>query len=52
MNIDSEKFAPVISWSSVRLFVLISLKPGWQMVPTEWDNAFVQTSIILSIRKQ
>ena len=45
MDIDSEIFAPVVTWLSVRLFLVISLNLGWKTVSLDLDNVFIQTPL-------
>ena len=42
MKSDEESFAPVCSWTSVRLFLVISMIMNWVTVSVDWNNAFVQ----------
>ena len=42
MDVDTETFAPVVSWSTVRFFLVLSMTLGWSTVSIDWANAFVQ----------
>ena len=42
MDVDAETFAPVVSWSTVRFFLVLSMTLGWSTVSIDWANAFVQ----------
>ena len=42
MEVDEETFAPVVSWSTVRFFLVLSMTLGWKTVSIDWANAFVQ----------
>ena len=42
MDDDSENFAPVCSWTSVRLFLVLAMTMGWHTVSVDWANAFIQ----------
>jgi len=42
MNSDEESFAPVCSWSSVRLFLVIAILLCWVTIGVDWNNAFIQ----------
>ena len=45
MDDDEESYAPVVSWSSVRLFLVLSILLGWETVSVDWANAFVQATL-------
>ena len=40
-----ESFAPVVSWSTVRLLLCMSVKLGWETRQVDFSNAFVQASL-------
>ena len=42
MDSDEESFAPVCSWTSVRLFLVLAMIMGWKTVSVDWNNAFIQ----------
>ena len=42
---DPETFAPVVAWSSVRLFLVLSLTLGWDTCSIDFSNAFVQAKL-------
>ena len=42
MEEDYESYAPVVSFSTVRLFLVLSMMMGWSTVSVDWANAFVQ----------
>ena len=42
---DFVTFAPVVSWSSVRLFLGIAMTLGWVTVSVDWANAFIQAPL-------
>ena len=39
---DSDSYAPVVSWSSIRFFIIMALKLGWKTISVDWVNAFPQ----------
>lgn len=41
-----ETFAPVVAWSTVRLFLVLSLTLGWETCSIDFSNAFVQAMLI------
>ena len=43
----TEKFAPVVSWSTVRMMLCLSISQGWKTRQVDFDNAFVQADIDL-----
>ena len=45
MTDDSESYAPVVSWSTVRFFLVISIMIGWTTVSVDWANAFIQAKL-------
>ena len=40
-----EKYAPVVSWSTVRLVMSIALQRGWATKQIDFENAFVQATL-------
>jgi hypothetical protein len=42
---EPETFAPVKAWSSVRLFLVLSLTPNWGTCPINFSSAFVQAKL-------
>jgi hypothetical protein len=42
---DLETFAPVVQWSTVRCFLVLSMTLGWKTVSVDWANAFIQSSL-------
>ena len=42
---EPETFAPVVAWSSVRLFLVLSLTLGWCTCSIDFSNAFVQATL-------
>jgi len=40
-----ETFAPVVSWSTVRIFLALSLTLKWQTCSIDFSNAFVQARL-------
>ena len=40
-----EKFAPVVSWSTVRMLMVLSLNLGWATKQVDFSNAFVQATL-------
>ena len=40
-----ETFAPVVAWSSVRLFLVLSLTLGWTTCSIDFSSAFVQAKL-------
>ena len=45
MEGDPETFAPVVAWSSVRIFLVFSMILGWQAISIDFSNAFVQAKL-------
>jgi hypothetical protein len=37
-----DTFSPVISWSTIRIILVLSIALGWQLVCVDFSNAFVQ----------
>ena len=44
-----DKYAPVISWSTVRLLLCLSISQGWKSRQVDFSNAFVQATLKESI---
>ena len=42
---DQETFAPVVAWSTVRLFVVLSITLQWETCTIDFSNAFVQAKL-------
>ena len=42
MDSNEESFAPVCSWSSVRLFLVIAMILKWNTISVDYNNAFIQ----------
>lgn len=42
IDINYDTFDPVVAWSSVRVFLVLSLNLGWKTVSVGLTNAFVQ----------
>ena len=42
-NEEDDTFAPTVHWSTVRLFLVLSLFLGWVTVTVDFSNAFVQS---------
>ena len=42
---DQETFAPVVSWGTVRLFLVLSLTLDWQTCTIDFSSAFVQAPL-------
>ncbi|KAI2513164.1 hypothetical protein MHU86_1202 [Fragilaria crotonensis] len=42
---EPETYAPVVAWSSVRLFLVLSLTLGWQTCSIDFSSAFVQANL-------
>jgi Reverse transcriptase (RNA-dependent DNA polymerase) len=41
----TDKWAPVVSWSTVRMLLCLSISQGWKTRQVDFDNAFVQADI-------
>ncbi len=41
----TDKYAPVVSWSTVRLMLCLSLSLGWKTKQVDFSNAFVQAKL-------
>ena len=44
-DIDMDTRADVVSWASVRMFMILSLKLGWTMKSIDFTNAFLHASL-------
>ena len=42
---EADTFAPVVAWSTVRLFLVLCLYLKWETVSIDFDNAFVQAKL-------
>ena len=42
---DFDTFAPVVAWSTVRMFLVLCLTLGWTTISVDFDSAFVQASL-------
>ena len=42
---EFETFAPVVSWTSVRLFLVLSMTLGWVTCNVDFSNAFLQADL-------
>ncbi len=40
-----EKYAPVVSWSTVRMLLVMSIDLGWETRQVDFSNAFVQAEL-------
>jgi hypothetical protein len=40
-----DKYAPVVSWSTVRLLLCLSISNGWKTRQVDFSNAFVQAKL-------
>ena len=40
---DEDNFAPVVAWSTVRVFLVLSYVLGWSTISIDFTNAFVQS---------
>ena len=45
MTVDAESYAPVVSWSTIRFFLCLSMKLSWSTVSVDWANAFIQATL-------
>uniref|UniRef100_A0A7S4AV79 Reverse transcriptase Ty1/copia-type domain-containing protein n=2 Tax=Pseudo-nitzschia australis TaxID=44445 RepID=A0A7S4AV79_9STRA len=45
MDDDDESYAPVVSWSTVRFFLIIAIMLGWHTVSVDWSNAFIHAKL-------
>ena len=42
---DFETASPVVAWSTVRIFLILSMTLGWTTVSCDFSNAFVQATL-------
>ena len=40
-----DKYAPVVSWTTVRMLMRVALKEGWKSRQVDFGNAFVQAAV-------
>jgi hypothetical protein len=40
-----DTFAPVVSWTSVRIFLVLTMMTGWESCSIDFSNAFVQAKL-------
>jgi hypothetical protein len=40
-----DTFAPVVSWTSVRIFLVLTMMTGWETCSIDFSNAFVQAKL-------
>jgi Reverse transcriptase (RNA-dependent DNA polymerase) len=43
----TDKWAPIVSWLTVRMLLCLSISQGWKTRQVDFDNAFVQADIDL-----
>ena len=41
----TESYPPVVQWASIHLILILSLVLNWQMVQTDYTNAFAQSTL-------
>ncbi|KAI2504402.1 hypothetical protein MHU86_10081 [Fragilaria crotonensis] len=46
---EPETFAPVVAWSSVRLFTILALTLNWDTSSIDFSNAFVQAKLEMPV---
>jgi hypothetical protein len=46
---EPETYAPVVAWSSVRLFLVLSLTLGWATCSIDFSSAFVQANLAVPV---
>ena len=44
-EVDFDTYAPVVAWSTVRIFMVISILLQWTMMALDFDNAFIQAQL-------
>ena len=44
-DVDFSIYAPVVNWSTVRIFMVLSLLLGWTMKALDFVNAFIQATL-------
>ena len=42
---DEESYAPVSSWSSICVFLVLSMMLNWVTISVDWNNAFIQAKL-------
>lgn len=42
---DEESYAPVVSWSEIRMFLVLAMMMNWQTISIDWNNAFIQATL-------
>ncbi len=42
---EIESWAPVASWTSIRMLLIMSMQHGWTIKQADFDNAFVQAEV-------
>ena len=42
---DKSNFSPVVAWSTVRMFLVLSIILGWVTINVDFSNAFVQSDL-------
>ena len=45
----TEKYAPVVSWSTVRLLMTLAIQQGWATKQVDFSNAFVQAELVKKV---
>ena len=45
MKVDAESYAPVIAWSTICLFLCLTVELNWITVSADWANAFIQATL-------
>ena len=45
MKVDAESYAPVVAWSTIRLFLCLTVELNWITVSADWANAFIQATL-------
>jgi hypothetical protein len=40
-----DTFAPVVSWTSVQIFLVLTMMTGWETCSIDFSNAFVQAKL-------
>ena len=46
---EPETYAPVVAWSSVRLFLVLALTLGWATCSIDFSSAFVQANLAVPV---
>ena len=42
---DAESYAPVVQWSTIRFFLVLSMMMAWTTMSVDWICAFPQTPL-------